>query len=451
MSIASASAAASRCGLALGLAGASGLPADSQPHAIRAVSRRGALATLFFLVAGCVGNGPTPSVPRLLGATILSAAGMPPKRPDFYETPVRVSETLKFTAITAGADHTCAIEVGGDTYCWGSNQYEQLGSAGPTETCGSGVLACSSSPVRLQDAPRFTALAASIWSTCGLDASGGVHCWGFGLGGRRGDPLPASSGMPVEVPGDHVFVALTSGSGGNRTCGLTLDGHAWCWGLSADGTVGPGPPRVFAGPDRVAASTKFTSISFGGQHGCGIDAALDVSCWGSNQFGQLGIGSSALDGGIRESSVPVAVHGELKLNRIVAGPGYSCGLHTEGSAYCWGLSFALDSSTFSRAPDRRSIPHGSLPVPLETTGPKGVSLAAGTTQACVLSVDGELSCFATTPAPRRDRRPIRIESDETFVAFAVGANHACAIGADAAAYCWGSSHAGQAGRSPSGR
>jgi hypothetical protein len=87
-----------------------------------------------------------PSVPWLLGANIRSLAGAPPTPPDFYAAPVSVSETLKFTAITAGADHTCALAVGGDAYCWGSNQYQQLGSAALTETCGNGRLACSSTP-----------------------------------------------------------------------------------------------------------------------------------------------------------------------------------------------------------------------------------------------------------------------------------------------------------------
>jgi hypothetical protein len=89
----------------------------------------------------------------------------------FLRRAVRVNETLKFTAITAGgADHTCALTIDGDTYCWASNQYQQLGSAVLTETCSNGTLACSSAPVRLEDAPRFTALAASIWADGPVEA-----------------------------------------------------------------------------------------------------------------------------------------------------------------------------------------------------------------------------------------------------------------------------------------
>jgi alpha-tubulin suppressor-like RCC1 family protein len=409
---------------------------------IATASRHCILAALFLIIGGCAGGRETPGVPWLLGATVRSLAGAPPTPPDFYAEPVRVSDTLKFAAITAGADHTCALTIGGDTYCWGSSQYQQLGSAELIETCGNGTFACSSTPVSLEGAPRFTAVAASIWGTCGLDASGAAHCWGFGL-----------SAVPVAVPGGHTFSALTSNPVGNRTCGLAPDGRVWCWGLSGGSSSGGQQSQVFAGPDPVATGLRFVSISVGAEHGCGVDVARDVYCWGSNRLGQLGVGASALDGGIRESSVPVQVGGQLKLDRIVAAAGYNCGLDTEGSLYCWGLGFPIDDRSAARSP--RGFPvHGALPISIEAAGEKWGALGATTNQLCGLSSAGALHCAATTPnLPVADRRrqAIRVESDQAFAAFAVGGSHACAIGADGFAYCWGSSHVGQVGRSPTGR
>lgn len=352
-----------------------------------------------------------------------------------------MNDVLKFKAITAGADHTCALTIPGDTYCWGSGQYQQLGSAVLTESCGNGTFACSSSPVRLEAAPRFTALAASISGTCGLDLSGGAHCWGLGLGG-----------VPVQVPGGHMFSMMTSSPAGSRTCGLAADGRAWCWGLS-DSAPGGGQSQIFAGPDLVATDLKFASISFGGQHGCGIDEVRDVYCWGTNQLGQLGVGASAIDGGVRESSAPVPLRGRLKLDRIVATSGYNCGLDIEGLLYCWGLGFPVDDRSAAQSP--RGFPvHGALPILIETAGERWRALGASTNQFCGLSIDGALYCSATTPNLRvadRRRRAIRVESDQAFTAFAVGGSHACAIGADGFAYCWGLSHVGQVGRPATNR
>jgi alpha-tubulin suppressor-like RCC1 family protein len=271
--------------------------------------RYAALAASCLLLGACASRGETPSLPWLIAANIRSLAGIPPTPPSFCKEPIRVSETLKFTAITAGLEHTCAVDIDGDTYCWGSNQYRQLGDAELTETCGNGTFACSSTPVRLEDAPRFTALAASMWGTCGLDGAGAALCWGFGHGGQRADSGPGSSGVPVEVPGGRRFVALDSSPAGHRTCGLTADGRVWCWGFEPPAGGGP---HVFIGPDPVSASSNFLSIDVGGQHGCGIDAARNVFCWGGNMFGQLGAGASALEGGIRESRVPVEVQGGLE-------------------------------------------------------------------------------------------------------------------------------------------
>lgn len=416
-------------------------------RSIGAVTRHCALAASFLLLGGCVSSGDMPGMPWLLWATIRSLAGAPPAPPDFFAEPVRVSDTLRFTAITAGEAHTCALTFDGDTYCWGSNRYEQLGSAAVTETCGSGpgAFSCSSTPVRLEEAPRFTALAASLWSTCGLDAAGAAYCWGYGLGGRNGDPLPASSGVPVKVPGGHEFLALASSPASNGgTCGLAADGRVWCWGLN-NRAVGGGP-GVFVGPDPVLTSLRFVSIGWGGAHGCGIDEERNAYCWGSNQAGQLGAV------GMRESRAPVPVQGRLELEQIVTGGAYSCGLETGGSAYCWGLGFPADPGG---PPFRRTsgdpLPHGSVPVPIETTGAEWIALSAGNMQTCALTVDGEVYCFRVTPMQGVDKRPIRIESDDTFVKLAVGGLHACAIGADALAYCWGRSHAAQVGRPPDGR
>lgn len=411
------------------------------------VSRSCAVALTLVLLGACANQDRAPGPARTLGATIRSMAGVPPGRPDFYEAPVRVNESLRFTAIAAGADHTCALDRNGDTYCWGSNQHQQLGAAVPSDTCGR--VPCSAAPLRLEQAPRFTTLAATLWGTCGLDFSGAAHCWGYGLAGRQADGLPASSAVPVRVPGQHAFTALSAS--GNRLCGLTSEGEAWCWGLGVDDPSAAAQPPPFSGLNRIATSAKLVSISVGGDHSCAIGESLDAICWGSNQFGQLGAGPSALAGGIRDSATPVAAQQGLALHRIAAAPGYTCGVAADRGILCWGLGFSAEAS--ARAADRRSLPHGWQWVQVDgTAGTAWASLAAGTTQACALSADGEIHCFVTTPARYRiERRPVRIESDEKFAALTVGGQHACALGADGFAYCWGLNHMGQAGRRPTGR
>jgi alpha-tubulin suppressor-like RCC1 family protein len=39
-----------------------------------------------------------------------------------------VSSAVAFKSVTAGTNHTCALGVDGETYCWGSNIFGTLGN-----------------------------------------------------------------------------------------------------------------------------------------------------------------------------------------------------------------------------------------------------------------------------------------------------------------------------------
>lgn len=415
--------------------------------------RRGAAVGCFAALASCVllgacATGGEPNLPQMLAHAARALAGLPPSHPDYYAKPVRVSETLTFTSITAGGEHTCALDIDGNTYCWGSNQRRQLGSAQVTETCGRGTFTCSSVPVRLERAPRFTRLAGSMSGTCGLDGSGAAYCWGFDFGVTPAGSSQAGGGVPVEIPGGHRFVALDSSPIGSRTCGLTAEGRVWCWGYESP--PGGGPP-VFVAPDLVAASAAIVAIDVGSLHACGIDAAGSPYCWGANDLGQLGTGVSGRNGGVSESRAAVAVQGGLDLERITAASGYSCGLDKEGTLHCWGAGFP--QGPYRRVPDRRTATfvHGALPVRLWTVDPKWVEMSAGGSETCGLSGRGEVFCFvANDLALAAPRRPKRFDSDHAFIALAIGLGHTCAVGTDGRAYCWGNNNAGQVGRPPQG-
>ena len=49
-------------------------------------------------------------------------------RPDYSEDLV-----TSFSSISAGTDHTCAVENSGSVYCWGFNKYGQIGKGIPDE------------------------------------------------------------------------------------------------------------------------------------------------------------------------------------------------------------------------------------------------------------------------------------------------------------------------------
>jgi alpha-tubulin suppressor-like RCC1 family protein len=144
---------------------------------------------------------------------------------------------------------------------------------------------------------------------CALTPAGAAWCWGGNTAGQRGDSTITGGATPGPVSGGLAFRLLSAGTA--HTCGLTADGSAWCWGSNADGRLGSTPgAESCAGlpcsttPVAVSGGLRFVTISAGGAHTCGIATDGVAYCWGANAAGQLGDGSTA------SSAAPVRVVGQ---------------------------------------------------------------------------------------------------------------------------------------------
>jgi alpha-tubulin suppressor-like RCC1 family protein len=167
--------------------------------------------------------------------------------------PEVVDSSLHFISVSAGWDrfvpnpsaqstswfgegHTCALAEDLTVYCWGKNDYDQLGAASdatcnrlPTAT--PAAVPCRSAPLAVQaPAPgTFKAVSAGSEHTCGIMANDSIYCWGSDSLGQLGDSSTQSRGTPAPIRGDRLFRAVSAGP--YRTCGLTLDeGRIFCWG-----------------------------------------------------------------------------------------------------------------------------------------------------------------------------------------------------------------------------
>ncbi len=119
--------------------------------------------------------------------------------------PATVAGPIVFAAITAGGEHTCGLDGTGTPYCWGDNSSGQLGAT-TTGTCTtvnqSGIpitVPCSTVPVRAVGSLRFALLSAGLSHTCGVAVDGAAYCWGEGIGGKLGNNAVASSPTAVRV------------------------------------------------------------------------------------------------------------------------------------------------------------------------------------------------------------------------------------------------------------
>jgi hypothetical protein len=167
-------------------------------------------------------------------------------------------------SVQSGGPHTCGMSLGGNAYCWGSNEQGQLATYPRVQIVHSPTPVLSPTPlVDIQSGGQHG---------CGLAADGTVLCWGDNQGNALGDrqlQYPGIDSIPAPVPDAPAFTQLRASL--YRTCGLTGAGDVYCWGE----VFGKRPVRInLPGPfARVDVSAgRFCGMSVGGVAYCWISA-----------------------------------------------------------------------------------------------------------------------------------------------------------------------------------
>jgi hypothetical protein len=241
-------------------------------------------------------------------------------------TPTAVSGLSSgVTAVSAGYVYTCALTRAHGVYCWGENLSGQLGDGTTTEkTTPTAVSGLSSG---------ITAISASAEHTCALTSAGGVKCWGANESGQLGDGTTTNKATPTVVSGLSSGVTAIS-AGGYHTCALTSAGAVKCWGYNADGQLGDGTTTNKITPAAVSGlSSGVTAISAGLLHTCALRGSGGLQCWGENELGQLGDGTTTNK--TTPTDVSGLSSGVAAIN---AGYYHTCALTSVGRVKCWGYN-----------------------------------------------------------------------------------------------------------------
>ena len=193
-------------------------------------------------------------------------------------TPLAVTvEDVSFSQVASGGAHTCALDSGGDAYCWGNGSYGQLGNGVRTYQQNTPVA------VTMPEGVHFSQIAAGGIHTCALGSDDKAYCWG----GGRND----TQGIPVAVAIPEDVSQLTEGH--NHSCALSDVGVAYCWGSDNFQQLGPNGNGPMINPVVVTmpADVNFSQITAGGAHTCALRGSM-AYCWGAGYNGQLGNGAT---------------------------------------------------------------------------------------------------------------------------------------------------------------
>ena len=83
------------------------------------------------------------------------------------------------SSLSSGNAHNCAVTTAGAVWCWGQNDYGQLGD---------GTSTSSNTPVAVSGlGSGVVAVAAGYAHTCAVTSAGAVWCWGRNIYGQLGD------------------------------------------------------------------------------------------------------------------------------------------------------------------------------------------------------------------------------------------------------------------------
>ncbi len=248
----------------------------------------------------------------------------------------------KIVSINTGDYHTCVIDSDGAAYCWGCNEYGQLGNGGSADhyTLPESVVTTGAINGR-----ELVSISAGVNHTCAVDKEGSVYCWGENSNGQLGDGTRSESRIPVKVDESGVMNGrelISVSAGGFHSCAVDEEGSVYCWGNNNYGQLGDGTAEdsdvpVHVDTKGVLKNKKIIAVSAGYYSTCAVDSEGKAYCWGYENHGQIEETAEPDFSNIPTSVDTTGVMSGKKIVSIAAGCEHSCAVDSEGSAYCWGV------------------------------------------------------------------------------------------------------------------
>lgn len=365
--------------------------------------------------------------------------------PPPYDFTVTCATDPCVTHIAArGGSHICAVLQDGSVRCWGSNASGQLGTGGDA----SSMPDYSASPRAVSGGASAKTVSATgdgmAGTTCVVSTAGAVTCFGSDAWGQLGRSTGGSQG-PNPAPAPVVGLTAKSVTLTNTfALAIGVDDRLWSWGANDGLQLARNPEdagiastaaraELVSGAVRSAAGTSATGFV--------VTEGGSVLSWGGGTSDQLGRTTS-----LARDPLPRAI-ALTDVSSVATGAAHACAL-ARGRVFCWGTNERGQIGTGQRidawSPARVVLPAGVY----------AVAVAAGGSDTCVISANGDLYCWGAngsgqigTSNGQDQLLPTRITGlDGPVVAVAVMDDAICALLRSGSVTCWGDNGVGQLGR-----
>jgi alpha-tubulin suppressor-like RCC1 family protein len=194
--------------------------------------------------------------------------------------------------ISAGTDHSIALQDDGTIWVWGENADGQLGNGGTTDKI---------TPIKVTGITNVIEISAGWGYTHIVKSDGSIWSWGSGSSGELGIGTTTQSSIPVQVKGvggtGFLGNIIDVSTGEQHILALKNDGTVYSWGSGGSGRLGNNASTNRNTPVKVVNETNtgdllnIQKISAGYNHSMALAQDGSLYVWGNNDAGQLGIGT----------------------------------------------------------------------------------------------------------------------------------------------------------------
>lgn len=256
----------------------------------------------------------------------------------YQTTPVRVSGTQTFVAVSAGTAHVLALDADGNVWSWGENGSGQLG-------LGDSQNRHVPTKIPLFSTSKVVEIAAGGYTSFARTVDGSVFAWGNNQTRMLGDASLteleiADAPMLVSELSDLFITHIAAGEA--TVAAIASDGSVWLWGENGYQQAG-----VSASSEDVATPTqKLFSVSYLAQDVVFGDTHTSVLCidgsligFGLNQYGQFGNNKTTDTPTTAKNNTQnyMATFGsQVRITAVAAGSTHMVAMSATGDVYTWG-------------------------------------------------------------------------------------------------------------------
>jgi alpha-tubulin suppressor-like RCC1 family protein len=145
-------------------------------------------------------------------------------------TPVSVCGAPKtFCKIAAGSSSSYAIDKYGKLWSWGNSTNGALGNNASSGNVCTPISVCGTTKT-------FCHISAGVLFACGIDKNGLIWCWGQNDFGQLGDNSTVNKSTPTALGGTSKTFCKIS-CGWRHTIAVDKNGNAWAWGHNSATTL----------------------------------------------------------------------------------------------------------------------------------------------------------------------------------------------------------------------